>query len=87
MSIFKAKGYRDLDCVLSIAAIFPPPERARNSPDGKADDEKTFHITIVNNKDKEDEKAAYIELNKKQLRELGRLIDNYLKTGITTEKS
>lgn len=51
MSIFKTKGYRDLNCVLSIAAIFPPPERARTLPDRKTDDELTFHMTIVNNRE------------------------------------
>lgn len=86
MAIFKTKGYRDIDCVLSIAAIFPPPMIKRAMPDNKNDDELTFHFTIVNNKDKDDERSAYIQLNKKQLRELGALIDNYLKTGITTEK-
>jgi hypothetical protein len=85
MSIFKTKGYRDIDCVLSIAAIFPPVMANRDKPDHKSEDEETFHFTIVNNKDKDDERSAYIVLSKKQLRSLNVLIENYLKTGVTKE--
>jgi len=85
MSIFKTKGYRDTDCVLSIAAIFPPPMVTRQSPDNKSEDELTFHITVVNSKGKDDEKSAYIQLTKKQLRTLNTVIENYLKTGTTKE--
>lgn len=85
MSIFKTRGYRDIDCALSIAAINPPPQKARTSPDNKGEDDLVFHITITNDKDKETERSAYIELDKKQLRQLNKLIDDYLKTGITKE--
>jgi hypothetical protein len=85
MPIFRTKGYRDIDCVLSISAIFPPPMVLRSKPDNKNEDDLTFHFTIVNNKDKDDERSAYIELTKKQLRSLNTLIENYLKTGVTTE--
>lgn len=83
MPIFKTRGYRDIDCVLSIAAIFPP--TPRDKPDGKGEDEATFHLTVVNNKDMDDERSAYIPLSKKQLRALGSLIESYLKTGVTKE--
>jgi hypothetical protein len=83
MPIFKRTGYRDVECVLSIAAIFPPVPRDR--PDNKSEDEETFHFTIVNNKDKDDERSAYIALSKKDLRALNKLIENYLKTGQTKE--
>ncbi len=85
MSIFKTKGYRNIDCVLSIAAIFPPPSKSRTSPDNKGEEDEVFHLTVVSNKDKDDERSAYIDLSKKQLRQLNTLIDNYLKTGITKE--
>ena len=85
MAIFKTKGYRDIDCVLSIAAVFPPASKDRTKPDGKSEDEETFHFTIVNNKSKDDERSAYITLSKKELRKLNTLIDSYLKTGVTKE--
>ncbi len=85
MSIFRTKGYRNVDCALSIAAIFPPEKKYRISDDRKGDDELTFHITIVNNKDMPDERSAYIPMDKGQLRELKAFIENYLKTGVTTE--
>lgn len=85
MPIFKTVGYRDNECVLSIAAIFPPDSRYRQSPDKKHDEELTFHLTIVNFKDTDDEKSAYIQLSKNQLKGLNSLIENYLRTGITKE--
>lgn len=85
MSIFKTIGYRNNECVLSIAAIFPPERQMRLMPDKKPEDELTFHLTVVNNKGNDNEKSAYIDLNKKQLRSLKILIDEYLKTGITKE--
>jgi hypothetical protein len=85
MSIFRAKGYRDITCILSIAAIFPPPEKARKNPDNKKDEDLTFHFTIVNDKDLNTERSAYIELTKGQLKDLSKLIDGYLNTGITKE--
>lgn len=93
MPIYKEKtiGYRDIECTievedkLSIAAINPPDRFYRTMPDRKADNDLTFHITIVNNKDGEDEKSAYIQLTKKQLSKLNNAITEYLKTGITKE--
>lgn len=85
MSIFKTKGYRDIDCVLSIAAINPPPQKARANPDSKDEEDLAFHLTIVNNKDLDDERSAFIQLTKKQLRSLNKVIDDYLKSGITKE--
>lgn len=85
MSIFKAKGYRDIDCLMSIAAIEPPPRFYRTMNDNKGEDDLIFHFTIVNNKDKDDERSAFIQLTKKDLRRLHTIIDGYLKTGITKE--
>lgn len=85
MAIFKTKGYRDAECALSIAAIFPPEKKYRVSDDKKEDNELTFHLTVTNNKDKDDERSAYIPLSKGQLKELNSFISTYLKTGITTE--
>ena len=85
MSIFKTKGYRDIDCVLSIAAIFPPPSRYRQQSDGKKEDDLTFHFTIVNDKDLDTERSAFIQLDKNQLQKLNNLLTEYLKTGITKE--
>jgi len=85
MAIFKTKGYRDIGCLLSISAIFPPPSTDRTKPDKKEDDELAFHFTIVNDKGLETERSAYIELSKNQLRELSCLIDSYLRTGVTKE--
>ncbi len=83
MPIFKTKGYRDTDCVLSVAAVFPPEKRELK--DRKNEDEETFHFTIVNNKDQKDERSAYISLSTKQLRQLNTLIESYLNTGTTKE--
>jgi hypothetical protein len=83
MPIFKTMGYRDNHCVLSIAAIFPPVPR--DKPDNKSETENTFHLTVVNFKGTQNEKSCYIELNKKQLKELHTLIGEYLKTNITKE--
>jgi hypothetical protein len=85
MPIFKTIGYMDVECILSIAAIFPPERQLRMLSDRKKEDDLTFHLTVVNNKDKDDERSAYIQLTKKQLRELNTFIGEYLKTGVTSE--
>ena len=85
MSIFKTTGYKDIECLLSIAAINPPDSRSRALADNKGEEDVAFHLTVVNGKDTDNERSAYIPLSKKQLRNLNKLIDSYLKTGITKE--
>lgn len=83
MPIFRIE---ENETVLSIAAIFPPEKVYRNMPDKKPDNEKTFHITIVNHKDDEElERSAYIEMDKLQLKRIASFIEDYLRTGITKE--
>lgn len=85
MAIFRTKGYRDIKCTMGIAAIFPPPTNARSNPDKKGEDDLVFHVTITNERGEDGEKSTYIELNKRQIRELGALIESYLKTGVNKE--